>query len=194
VTAPARIPTPAPTRSRVDAVRNAEKVLAAAREVFAERGLEAGIDEVATRAGVGKATVYRCWATKEELVGAVVGARVEWFTAQVLEAIDAQDPWSAFADLLLSAAESCAVNALLYAGLTAVPESAELAALRATCRDAMQQLIELCQAQGRMDPGVTGREVVVLFSGALNTLTAEREPDLAVWRRCASLVVAATRA
>jgi AcrR family transcriptional regulator len=183
----------APIRSRADAVRNAEKVLAAAREVFAEHGLGAGIGEVASRAGVGKATVYRCWATKEELVAAVAGARVEWFTAQVQEAIEAPDPYAGFVQLMVSAVESCAQNALLYAGLTSVPESSELAALRATCRAAMQELVELCQAQGRIQAQVTGREVLTLLTGSVNTLTTEREPDVTVWRRSAELVVAATR-
>ncbi|MCU1593631.1 MAG: TetR/AcrR family transcriptional regulator [Frankiales bacterium] len=183
----------APTRSRADAVRNAEKVLAAAREVFAERGLGAGIDEVASRAGVGKATVYRCWATKEDLVAAVAGARVEWFTAQVLLATEETDPWAGFEQLMVSAVESCAQNALLYAGLTSIPQSPELEALRATCRAAMQHLVERCQAAGRIDPRVTGREVMTLLSGAVNSLTADREQDIAVWRRYAELVVAATR-
>src|SRR3954464_13136855 len=104
-------------RVRADAVRNAEKVLDAASEVFAERGLAAGIDEVAARAGVGKATVYRCWPTKELLVADVAGARVDAFTDRVLEALADPDPTGAFAQLLLGAAESSAANRLLHTGL-----------------------------------------------------------------------------
>lgn len=182
-----------PTRSRADAVRNAEKVLAAAREVFAERGLDAGIDEVAARAGVGKATVYRCWATKEELVAAVTGARVEWFTGQVQLAIESADHIAAFEQLMVSAAESSAQNALLYAGLTSVQGNSDLAAQRATCQAALQELIVLCQGQGGMHPDVTGREVMTLLAGTVTTLTREGEQDIGVWRRCAALIVRATR-
>ena len=57
---------------RADAVRNRERVVAAAAAVFAERGVEAGVPDIAARAGVGKATVYRSFPTKEHLIAAVV--------------------------------------------------------------------------------------------------------------------------
>ena len=56
---------------RADAVRNRARVIAAAAEVFAERGIEASVPAVAARAGVGKATVYRSFPPKEHLVAAV---------------------------------------------------------------------------------------------------------------------------
>ena len=69
-------------RARADAARNSVAVLDAAREVFAEKGLAAGVDEVAARAGVGKATVYRCWPTKDALVAAVTGQDVVLLTVR----------------------------------------------------------------------------------------------------------------
>ena len=66
-------------RTRADAVRNYERVLAAASEVLAEKGAEAGVPEIAARAGVGKGTVYRCFPTKDHLVSAVLGERLRWF-------------------------------------------------------------------------------------------------------------------
>lgn len=181
-------------RVRADAVRNAERVLDAAREVFAERGLAAGIDEVAARAGVGKATVYRCWPTKEQLVAAVAGTRVDAFTDRVLDALSDPDPTGAFEALLLSAAESSAANRLLHTGLAASCETPELAAKRAACRAALQRLMARGQQQGGLRRDVTAEEVTVLFSGFTAMLAAAGESDPAVWRRYASLVVAATRA
>jgi AcrR family transcriptional regulator len=58
-------------RTRVDAVRNRALVIAAAAEVFAEKGEAALVPEIAARAGVGKGTVYRCFPTKDHLVAAV---------------------------------------------------------------------------------------------------------------------------
>ena len=63
-------------RTRADAVRNFERVLAAATEVLAEKGAEAGVPEIAARAGVGKGTVYRCFPTKEHLIAAVLAGSV----------------------------------------------------------------------------------------------------------------------
>ncbi len=185
----------APARPRrADAVRNAEKVLEAARQVFAERGTEAGVDEVALRAGVGKATVYRCYATKDELLAAVAGARVRWFTALVLEAVDADDAWLAFRHLLRTTADNHAQNAILTTGLGDVVETAELQASRAECRAALQELLERAKAQGRVRADATAREVTVLFCGVSRTLLEEREQDVEVWRRYADLVTDAFRA
>ena len=180
-------------RLRADAVRNSEKVLDAAREVFAERGLSAGIDEVAARAGVGKATVYRCWPTKELLVAAVAGARVDAFTDRVLDALTDADPTGAFEALLLDAAEASAANRLLHTGLAASAQTPELVEKRAACRRALQRLMERGQEQGGIRRDVTATEVTTLFSGFTALLAAGGEADPAVWRRYAALVVAATR-
>lgn len=64
---------PRPRRQRADAVVNRRLVLEAAATIFAERGLEASVDAVAERAGVGKATVYRWWPSKGALVAEAIG-------------------------------------------------------------------------------------------------------------------------
>ena len=179
-------------RARADAVRNDERVLAAAREVFASQGLSAGIDEVAARAGVGKATVYRCWPTKDALLAAVTGVRVDEFTERVLAALPEPDAWAAFERLLLSAAEAGAQNRLLNAGLSQVTETPALAQSRAECRAAMQRLMDRAIDQGSMRRDVTSMDVTVLFNGLTASLAGE--PDPLVWRRYAGLVVAAFRA
>jgi AcrR family transcriptional regulator len=65
------------TTLRADAERNRGLVLEAARAVFAEHGLEAGVAEVAERAGVGVGTIFRRFPTKEDLVAALLEERVE---------------------------------------------------------------------------------------------------------------------
>src|SRR3984885_7956812 len=68
---------PAGRALRAGAARNREKVLRAARDVFAESGYGAPLDEIAARAGVGPGTVYRHFPAKEALFEAVVTARVQ---------------------------------------------------------------------------------------------------------------------
>ena len=74
VAAPRRTPrtTRAPRAPRADAVRNRERIVAAARDLFTEVGSQAPIDEVARRAGIGNATVYRHFPDRDALVLAVV--------------------------------------------------------------------------------------------------------------------------
>ena len=80
------------TRTRADAVRNRARVVAAAAEVFAEKGEDAVVPDIAARAGVGKGTVYRCFPTKEHLIAAVATERARWFEREARAA--AADPES----------------------------------------------------------------------------------------------------
>ena len=85
---------------RADARRNRERVLAAARETFAADGLEAQVDDVARRAGVGVGTVYRHFPTKEALVEAVAAAGYEEICTIARESLSLEDPWEAFSDFM----------------------------------------------------------------------------------------------
>jgi AcrR family transcriptional regulator len=69
---------------RADAQRNLERILVAAREAFAEHGMDVGVEEIARRAGVGKATFFRRFPTKEALVVAVY----EGFIVEIEESVD----------------------------------------------------------------------------------------------------------
>jgi AcrR family transcriptional regulator len=86
---------------RADARRNREKVLAAARAVFAEQGVDAQMDDVARRADVGVGTVYRHFATKEVLLEAVVSGRLAQLTDEARALVDAADPAEAFFDFVV---------------------------------------------------------------------------------------------
>ena len=86
-------PTPA---LRADARRNRERIVAAARVVFAEQGLGASMNEVARRAGVGLATLLRRFPSRDLLVAAALGDRMGEFAALVERALDDPDPWSGF--------------------------------------------------------------------------------------------------
>jgi AcrR family transcriptional regulator len=175
-------------RGRADAVRNGERVLEAAGEVFAEVGVEASIEDIAARAGVGKATVYRCWTSKDALLAAVAGARVAWFTDLVRGAGSQADAWAAFRGLVTTAARAQASDALLTSGLGSLVETDGLAVQRSEYREALQELMERAKRQGSMRPDATAREVTVLFCGVARLLGEERQTDPAVWTRYADLV------
>src|SRR5579863_4602175 len=80
---------------RRDAVRNRQRILKAASEVFTELGLEVSLDEVARHAGVGVGTVYRRFGTKEDLVAALFEDRVDSIANLAERAIQEPDPWTA---------------------------------------------------------------------------------------------------
>ncbi|GAB2817721.1 TetR/AcrR family transcriptional regulator [Actinocorallia aurea] len=80
---------------RKDAARNRARVLAAARTLFAERGMDTTLEEVARTAGVGIGTVYRRFPTREDLVDAVFALRHEELRRLAAEALAEPDPWTA---------------------------------------------------------------------------------------------------
>src|SRR5215207_2378303 len=81
---------------RADAERNRERILAAAREVFAERGLDAPLDAIAQRAGVGQATLYRRFPRREDLIAACFAPKLAEYAAALEDALTAPDAWTGF--------------------------------------------------------------------------------------------------
>jgi AcrR family transcriptional regulator len=86
---------------RADARRNRDAVVAAARDVFSREGLDAPLDAVAGRAGVGRGTVYRHFPTREDLIEAIHHDNLDRFERVVVEAAD---PADAFLELITEAA------------------------------------------------------------------------------------------
>jgi AcrR family transcriptional regulator len=84
-----------PSALRADAARNRELIIAAAAAVFAERGLDAATAEIAHRAGVGEATLFRRFPTKDDLIDAIIETRMEELAALADAAADAADPAAA---------------------------------------------------------------------------------------------------
>jgi AcrR family transcriptional regulator len=99
-----------PPALRADAQRNLERVLAAAREVFLEEGVDGSVEEIARRAGVGVGTIYRRFPRKEDLVEAIISEHFAALVAIVRGQLDAADPWEGFAGMLHETLERFATN------------------------------------------------------------------------------------
>lgn len=84
-------PAAPPRGKRADALRNQEKLLEAAAEVFVSAGVDAPIRQVAARAGVGTATIYRHFPTRADLVAAVFRYQVDECVAEGLRLLDSAD-------------------------------------------------------------------------------------------------------
>jgi AcrR family transcriptional regulator len=81
---------------RADAERNRARILAAAGEIFAERGLDVSLDDVAAHAGVGVGTVYRRFPDKDTLIDALFEDKIDRAVALADEALEIEDPWDGF--------------------------------------------------------------------------------------------------
>jgi AcrR family transcriptional regulator len=176
VTVP-QIETPAPVetdrRLRADARRNRARIIDSAREVFAEFGAEAQIDDVARRAGVGVGTVYRHFPTKEALMAEIVREKFRVMAVNACEALERDgEPFAVFADLLRTNAELCARDAGVQEAITGYGESvwvyaqAELQELYVPTAE----LIARAQRAGSMRPDVTVDDIPMLMCGVSATM------------------------
>src|SRR3954470_9181061 len=110
---------------RADARRNRDRVLEAARRVFAEYGHEAQMDEIARSAQVGVGTVYRHFPTKEALAAALLQDSFRRIGERARAALEEPDPWDAFAGVLWHGGDLLASNRGLTESLAAQPVDAQ---------------------------------------------------------------------
>lgn len=101
---------PGARRLRADAARNQQRIVAAARELFAVRGLEITLDDVAERAGVGVGTVYRRFANKKKLIAEVFCRHVDAFAEVAEESLRHPDPWLGLVGLMEYACRHMSTN------------------------------------------------------------------------------------
>ena len=147
---------------RADAQRNLDRLLDVAEECFGERGLDCSIDEIARRAGVGHGTVFRRFATKDELVTAVLGRQLAHLTALATAAASDDDPWNGFERFLRTAGELYAANLALIAGFQLSLGSLEKNELM----NAVTGLVRRAQRAGVLRRDVSGEDVMKLIPAA----------------------------
>ena len=173
---------------RQDAARNRERVVEAAAALFAERGMSVGVPEVAERAGVGKATIYRSFPTKEKLIAAVLEQRMAWMRERADLAAQAPDAGAAFRELLAELAEIQASDRALADAMVYKQRLPELAPALESVRKALDRLVTRAQEQGAIRRDVSGGEVRLLLGAVTRAMAEEGERDPAVWLRHLTLM------
>jgi AcrR family transcriptional regulator len=176
---------------RADAERNRARILAAASEIFAERGLDASMPELAERAGVGVGTVYRAFPDKDHLLGAVVAERFRWLADEIEAAILADDAWAAFTDVIWKGAVLKAKDRAFHECMPQAEALPEVKQARGRTLDAFQRLIERAQQSGAMRPDVVAEDIPMLLAGV--GLSRAAGPCVA-WERHLAVVIDGLRA
>ena len=168
-------------------------MIGAAQEVFAERGIEAGIPEIAARAGVGKGTVYRNFENKDGLVSAVLAATLDRFSESAVVALEEEDAWQAFRDLLGDAVCGKMEDGGFGMGLELAVESEAVITARARASGLLAELMEKAKDQGTMRSDLSAEDAGVLFGGICRILNERKVVDREVWRRHSDQVADAFR-
>jgi len=179
---------------RADARRNRERILEAAKEVFAEQGADAQMDDVARRAGVGVGTVYRHFPNKDVLMGELVTQKFVSITEQTREALKKDDAWEGLCDVIYSSAEEMARNGALREALrdaSAAYDYAEPA--RRELEVVTDKLVKRAQRQGKLRKDFRAEEMSMLIGGVCASMGAPQSAGLD-WRRHLEIVLDGLRA
>ncbi len=170
-----------PRPLRRDAVANRERLLTAASELFAERGLEVTLNDIAHHAGVGVGTAYRRFANKEEVIDALFEQRLQEVAAVANEALGDPDAWHGLVTFL----ERSLRMQFGDRGLNQVMNNPDLGDARvADARDRIAPLIEAlvdrAKAQGvvRADLDQTDLVFTQVALSAIIDATRAIAPDL----------------
>jgi AcrR family transcriptional regulator len=175
---------------RSDAERNRQRVLTAARELFATKGLEATLNDVAHHANVGVGTVYRRFATKDELMEAVFEDGIDQIATLAESALEHDDSWAGFVWFVEQMCELTATDR----GLREMVYSKAYGGYRVECaRERLDPpvttLVERARADGHLRPDVepTDMPIISLLAGTVSEWAGHVEPEL--WRRYVALLL-----
>jgi AcrR family transcriptional regulator len=164
--------------------------VSAARKAFAEDGLEVSVEEIARSAGVGIATLYRRFPTKEELIDAVLEDAFAEIRGAAEAALELEDAWVGLTTFLEWVFELHVGNR----GLKDVIESDQhgrqrLEAARAELRPRVAEIFSRAQLQGTLRMDFVEEDIPMLFwtGGRVAELTASVAPDF--WRRYLGLML-----
>nr|WP_055508207.1 TetR/AcrR family transcriptional regulator [Nonomuraea pusilla] len=159
---------------RADARRNRGRILVAARAVFAEHGIDAPMAAVARRAGVGVATLYRRFPTREALVRAAFAQQMEACLRALTEALADPDPWRGFRRLFETACElQREERGFSAAFVAAFPDStAEHAQARERAERDLMTLVRRAQAAGALRADFHPSDLAVALLSHCGLVTA----------------------
>ena len=180
---------------RADAARNRARLLAAAKEVFAARGLDATMDEVARRAGVGVGTAYRRFRNRDDLIAALFEERLDEFLDLLDQSLADADPWRGLSSFLERSMEMQAADRGFKDLLLQSAEGRErMRVFRAHIRPLVAELVRRARDAGELRADVVEDDVLLvsLMTGAVNDFAHAVEPQL--WRRALALLLDGLRA
>ncbi|MFF0247187.1 TetR/AcrR family transcriptional regulator [Streptosporangium sandarakinum] len=175
---------------RRDAEHNRRRTLAAAREVFAARGLQATLNDVAHHAGLGVGTVYRRFPNKEALAEAVYAGKLDDIRAMAQAALTGRDAYEALRDFLEHALEQAAADRglreLIRQGTS---DSEQIVRAREGIVESCGHLITRAQEQGTLRDDVTVEDIAPIVAMIDSVMDLPAAGAVQPWRRYLALIL-----
>jgi AcrR family transcriptional regulator len=180
---------PATRPLRTDAVRNRQLLLSAAAKAFAKQGTEVSIAEIAQQAGIGKGTVFRHFATKEDLIAAIMGEMIDSLVTTGIGLSEAADPAAALLEFMTTAIELLARDRAFceVVGRPSLQHPDVHAGIDRLC-EVVETLTDQARRQGAIRQDITGHDIVLLLGGVHQTAAPLEDTQPQLWRRYLGLI------
>ncbi|MGI5216841.1 TetR/AcrR family transcriptional regulator [Nocardia sp. CA-290969] len=182
-------------RLRADAVRNQQRIVEAARELFADRGLEITLDDVAERAGVGVGTVYRRFANKTELISEVFEHHLGEFADAAEGALRNPDPWLGVVEFVDYACRHMAVNRGFSEVILELDlETERFHRLRDRLKPAVAAIVQRAREAGVLQPDIEPSDLFALIHMVDGLAEFAKPINPEIWRRYLAITLNGIRA
>jgi len=158
----------------LDADGKRQRVLDVAKDVFTEQGLDATMPRVAAAAGIGVGSLYRCYASKEDLVASLLIRQLRLLQAEVSAAADGSDAWTALERSVRRIADRQATNKLLSGALSQTSDRADVLSALGELNLAWQELIDRARRDGTVRNDTTVKDLRFAFAAARAADEVER--------------------
>jgi AcrR family transcriptional regulator len=192
-----KAPTKSPSLERVlraDARRNRKAVIAAAKKLFADQGLDAQMPDVAKAAKVGVGTVYRHFPTKDDLIAALAAERFERLAEKAREGIETEDPWEALCDFIRFSAQIQADDRGLCEVMGSRPEVMNDAAMAVGLDALADKLVKRAQRTGDLRKDLAWEDIPMIACGVGRMTQVDMGPGTGRWPRLVEIVIDGLRA
>ncbi len=158
---------------RADAERNRERIIEAAQALFAEQGIDVTMEEIARRAGVGAATLYRRYPTRADLVAAAFEEKMWRFADGARRALDDPDPWHGFCRYVTSLCAMQSTDRGFSEVLTMTfPAVARFEAARAQAFEDFSELARRAKEAGSLREDFVPEDLVILLMASAGVVAA----------------------
>src|SRR3954453_2410986 len=175
---------------RADAERNRQRILAAAASVFADRGLDVSLDDIAHAAGVGVGTVYRRFPDKDALIDALFETKIAALEQLTQDALAMEDPWEGFVHFMRGMSHSHAKDRGLKECIFSAHRGRERAErARQAIAPVAAQLLERAQAEGRVRADVVATDMPLMHFAVGYIADAVREISPDSWERLLTILL-----
>jgi AcrR family transcriptional regulator len=180
---------------RKDAERNRQRILDAARELFAREGVGVTLNDIAHHAGVGVGTVYRRFPEKAQLIEELFEQQLSELVGLMEEALEDPDPWHGLTGFLRRNLELQARDRAFREIIVGTPEAAQrIQQVRARMFPLGAQLVQRAKDSGALRADFEASDVPMMFLMLTTVLDAAREVDPELWRRYLEIFIQGLRA